>query len=78
MEIGIEKGGRYLHYKTHNVYEVIDVATMQASDESGLDMCECVVYKRENDNKLWVRPVSMFLEKVTDHLGQPVPRFERI
>ncbi len=74
----IERGDRYIHYKTQNIYEVIDVATMQASDESGLDMCECVVYRKENDSKLWVRPVAMFLEKVTDHLGQSASRFERM
>mgnify|MGYP000988763213 CR=1 FL=1 len=74
METGIEKGGKYIHYKTKGVY----VATLQAPEESGLDMCECVVYKKEDDCKLWVRPVTMFLEKVTDNLGQSVSRFERV
>ena len=71
------KGDKYIHYKTKGMYEIVDVATMQAPENSGLDMCECVVYKKEGDGKLWVRPVPMFLEKVKNENGALVARFEK-
>lgn len=76
MQINI--GEKYIHYKTKGVYEIVSVATMQADLSSGLDMCECVIYKKENDEKLWVRPVTMFLEKVIDQDGAEVSRFELV
>lgn len=68
MEIGL-----YKHYKG-NVYEVIGVAKHSETLE------EMVVYKatyqKEGEN-FWVRPKSMFLEKVTVN-GIEINRFEKI
>lgn len=60
--------GRYRHYKG-NTYEVIGVA--QHSETGEL----LVVYRPEyGERRLWVRPVSMFMESVTVD-GKSVPRF---
>jgi hypothetical protein len=74
----IEIGQKYQHYKTRDIYIIINIATMQAHLESGLDMCECLIYKKEGDEKVWVRPVNMFLEKVILDDGQKVSRFMRV
>ena len=64
-------GGRYRHYKG-NEYEVLFVGTHTESQE------RLVVYRDTHDtNKVWLRPVAMFLETV-DVDGETVPRFERI
>lgn len=64
-------GGRYRHYKG-NEYEVLFVGTHAESQE------RLVVYRNTRDtNKVWLRPVAMFLETV-DVDGETVPRFERI
>lgn len=55
MEI---KKGIYKHFKG-NEYEVIDVALHSETQE------EYVVYRAlYGERKLWVRPISMFLEEV--------------
>ncbi len=74
----IDIGEKYKHYKTKDTYEVMNLATMQLPDDTGLDMCECVIYKKEEDVRLWVRPAEMFLEKVNDQDGIEVSRFERV
>ncbi len=74
----INIGEKYKHYKTKDTYEVMNLATMQLPDDTGLDMCECVIYKKENSDRLWVRPVAMFLEKIIDHSGLEVNRFEKV
>ena len=56
--------GRYRHYKGKE-YRVIGVACHSETNE------ELVVYHREGDGKLWVRPLAMFLEIVKE-----VPRFQ--
>lgn len=67
------KPGKYQHYKG-KFYEVIGVARHSETLE------ELVVYRALYDseefgkNTLWVRPRSMFLEKVTVD-GIEVPRF---
>jgi hypothetical protein len=71
------KLGTYQHFRNKQFYEVIGVALHSETRE------EMVVYKMlysspEYDHgQLWVRPKSMFLEKV-DYQGQSVPRFAPI
>ena len=65
------KIGRYRHYKG-NVYQVMGVAK-HSEDET-----ELVVYKPlYGDQRLWVRPLSMFIETVQVN-GETKPRFEYI
>jgi hypothetical protein len=61
--------GRYRHFKGGE-YEVIGVARHSETDEY------LVVYRPlQGDEGLWVRPLTMFQEKVT--IGaRHVPRFE--
>ena len=66
------KLGKYQHSKTGNYYRVIGVARHSETLE------EYVVYEALYNNpksKLWVRPIKMFLEKVTLK-GKKVPRFK--
>ncbi len=69
--------GKYEHYKTKKIYEVIDLAIHSETKE------EMVVYRALYHceefglNQLWVRPKSMFLEEVIVN-GDKVPRFKKI
>lgn len=68
------KLGKYQHYKTGNYYRVIGVAKHSETLE------DLVVYECLYDNpksKLWVRPMSMFLEEV-EMDGKKIPRFKFI
>jgi len=61
--------GRYRHYKG-NFYEVIDVARHSETEEW------MVVYRKlYGDRSLWVRPLGMFVERVSVD-GLQMPRFE--
>lgn len=67
--------GKYRHYKG-KFYEVIDVVHHSETLE------ELVLYKALyktdfGENSLWVRPKSMFLEKVEVE-GKMIPRFELV
>lgn len=63
--------GRYRHYKGGE-YEVVGVARHSETDE------QLVVYRCLYDNNsLWVRPLTMFLETVSIE-GRELPRFELI
>ncbi len=63
--------GRYRHYKGGE-YEVVGVARHSESDE------QLVVYRCLYDNNsLWVRPLSMFVEKIMID-GRELSRFVRI
>ena len=67
------KLGRYRHYKG-NEYNVIAVAKHSETLE------DLVVYEALYDNKtskIWVRPLSMFLDKVEEN-GKIFNRFEYI
>lgn len=70
------KPGIYQHYKGKQ-YNVIGVARHSETLE------ELVVYQalynstEFGDQSLWVRPISMFTEKVK-HNGQVINRFEKI
>jgi len=60
--------GRYRHYKGPE-YIVLGVARHSETEE------ELVVYRTDyGDRSLWVRPLTMFTEKVESR-GQLVPRF---
>ena len=62
------KKGIYRHYKG-NYYELLDIALHSETLE------EMVVYRAlYGDKKLWVRPKSMWGEKVSVH-GKEVLRF---
>jgi hypothetical protein len=63
------KLGKYRHYKG-NYYDVIGVARHSETEE------ELVVYRPQyGEQKLWVRPLSMFSEIVV-HDGKQQLRFE--
>ena len=69
--MNIIKGGKYRHYKG-NEYLVVDIATHSETEE------EMVVYKAlYGEEKLWVRPLSMWNEKVEVN-GKEVLRFTYI
>ena len=65
--------GKYRHFKG-NEYQVIEIATHSESLE------EMVIYYPLSDErkKLWVRPKSMFLEKVKLANGSLCQRFTLI
>lgn len=71
------KPGKYQHYKTGNLYEVIGIALHSETRE------EMVIYKalyhceEFDDNRIWVRPKKMFLEYVEQN-GKQIPRFKPI
>ena len=62
--------GIYQHYKG-GLYEVLHVAKHSETQE------EMVIYKSINDDQIWARPKSMFLESVM-HNGLYIPRFKRL
>ena len=64
-------GGKYRHYKG-NEYLVVDIATHSETEE------KMVVYKAlYGEGKLWVRPLSMWNEKVNVD-GKETSRFSYI
>lgn len=71
------KTGKYLHYKTSRLYEVIGVALHSETEE------EMVIYKalyscdQFGDQQKWVRPKKMFVEYV-EYNGSRVPRFKAV
>lgn len=77
MEHSIQIGQIYQHYKTRGEYEILYLATLQAREESGIDMASVVVYRALADGSIWVRPVDYFLETLS-HEGQLVRRFTLI
>ena len=63
--------GRYRHYKGVE-YQVIDVARHSETEEW------LVVYRTlYGDRGLWVRPLTMFMERI-EHNGSQVQRFALI
>ncbi len=77
MENTIVLHGHYRHYKTQMIYEVMGFALHSETRE------EMVIYKalynceEFGNNRVWVRPKNMFLEKV-NYQGHILPRFELI
>lgn len=67
----VKKGGIYRHFKGH-VYRVFGIGKHSETLE------EYVIYINVNDeNDIWIRPKSMFLETITRD-GKTFPRFELI
>lgn len=66
--------GKYQHYRTKELYEIIGLARHSETKE------EMIIYKALyycetfGDHPTWVRPKTMFFEHV-EHLGHSVPRF---
>lgn len=63
-------GQKYRHYKG-NIYHVIGIGKHTETLE------EFVVYRDSLEEKIWIRPKSMFFETVTID-GKVMPRFEEI
>ena len=64
------KGGKYQHYKG-GFYEIIGIGTHSETGE------KLIIYKSLNDNQLWIRPKTIFLEDVVVN-GEKTPRFKFI
>jgi len=62
--------GKYKHFKGKE-YEVLHLAKHSETLE------DLVVYKKLEDDSLWVRPLAMFTEEV-ERDGKKMPRFEYI
>lgn len=77
MEEGIKIGGKYKHFKTGNLYEVIAVGRHSETLE------KLVVYKglydseKFGNNPIWVRPFAEFVSMVNFN-GKEVARFELV
>lgn len=70
----IKAGSKYRHYKNHQLYEVICVATHTETHEDiviykGLYHCE-----ERGADPIWARPLAMFVEYVSENIA----RFELI
>ena len=71
----IIQNGRYQHYKTEKLYEVIGTALHSETHE------EMIIYKalyncnQFSNNQVWVRPKKMFLQKIF-YKGNTIPRFK--
>lgn len=69
--------GKYRHFKNEKLYEVIGQAVHSETRE------DMVIYKalyhceQYGSDQIWVRPKSMFLEKVV-HNGHTVSRFQKV
>lgn len=63
MQRKLKIGGFYRHFKG-KIYQVLNIATHTETGE------EFAVYKRVDDDKVWVRPIEMFLSEV-DHKKYP-------
>lgn len=77
MKIDGIRYGKYQHYKTEKLYEVIGIARHSETRE------EMIIYKalyqceKFGKNQVWVRPKDMFFEQII-HNGHIVPRFKWI
>ena len=66
------KAGRYQHYKGQ-FYQVLATARHSETREW------VVVYRcLYDDFSLWVRPLAMFVETISDATGAQIPRFRYI
>lgn len=62
--------GLYRHYKG-GLYEVVDIAEHSETNE------KLVIYRSKETDKLWARPLPMFLETI-EVKGQTMLRFTLI
>ena len=70
------KLGKYQHFKG-NFYKVLGTAHHSETLEELVVYQALYTHKKFGKNSLWIRPVKMFLEKVT-HEGKKVPRFKYV
>lgn len=69
--------GKYEHYRTKKLYEIIGFARHSETHEEMviyIALYECAKFGL---NQIWVRPKSMFFEEVL-HNGSKCPRFKLI
>ena len=68
----VDIGGRYAHYKNHDIYKVVNLALRED------DIEPCVVYQAEyGERVIFTRPIASWLEEV-DLDGKKVRRFEKV
>lgn len=65
----LTKGARYRHIKRGSIYVVIATAKLQADnwvtntlEPAAVDMTEMVVYQSEDDQSVWVRSKTEFID----------------
>jgi hypothetical protein len=68
--------GKYKHYKG-KLYKVIGVARHSETLEELVVYRACYHNEEFGNNALWVRPKSMFLEKINQG-GKEILRFSRV
>ncbi len=62
MEIKVNE--HWQHYKTKGIYKILNIGKLQAKEETGIDMADCVVYQSIEDERVWVRQIDYFLEEI--------------
>lgn len=68
----IKIGGIYRHYKSGDLYRVLDLGIIEGTDRV------CVIYEAQYGRKIvWVRDADSFNEKVS-YLGKDVSRFQLV
>lgn len=67
--------GKYRHYRTEKLYEVLGEALNSETQEEMIIYRALYFCETFGDHCVWVRPKSLFLEHL-EHQGQRVPRFQ--
>ncbi|MBS0629699.1 MAG: DUF1653 domain-containing protein [Verrucomicrobia bacterium] len=72
----VPPGATFRHYKG-KLYKIIQIG--RHTEEHSLQVVYQALYRTDayGDHPIWIRPLKMFLEKVTIN-GQEVPRFEHV
>ena len=73
----LDIGGRYQHYKTQKLYEIIGQARHSETYEEMVIYKALYICEKFGNHQIWVRPKQMFFENVT-HNGEKVPRFQPV
>ena len=71
------KKGRYSHYKTKNIYEVLGEARHSETLEIMVIYLAHYDCEKFGPAQIWVRPKTMFTETV-EYKGESIPRFQYI
>jgi hypothetical protein len=69
--------GKYQHYKTGNLYQVLGITRHSETLEDMVIYQALYHCKQFGDHQIWVRRKKMFLDYVV-HDGRHVPRFKQI
>ena len=69
--------GKYQHYKTGKLYQVLSIARHSETLEDMVVYQALYHSEKFGRNQIWVRPKKMFLEYVV-HEGHYIPRFNLI